>query len=394
MPVTDHPRCTLAPSRERSVLHRHPWIFSGAIARIDGQPEPGQLVTVYAANGHRLGMGFYNPHSQIRLRMVIFGDDSFSLEVFARRLAAAAELRSRLLPANLTAQRLVNSDGDGLPGLVVDRYDNVLVVQFYTLGMARLRASMVELLQHTFTPTAIIERSDSPTLKEEGLTPTSGVVWGQVPPSIEVVENGVRFEVDCLAGQKTGLFLDQRDNRAKVAELAAGKELLNCFSYTGGFSLAAACRGAITTSVEISGDAQRQAHKNFVLNRLDPAAHRFVQADVFEYLRAPQSPYPFIVLDPPAFIKHRSHLDKGTRAYKDINRLALGHLAPGGLLLTCSCSQHLSWDLFQKVLFAAARDSDRTVQVLGRYSQPLDHSFSIYHPEGEYLKTFLLRVTD
>ncbi|CAK0779712.1 23S rRNA (cytosine1962-C5)-methyltransferase [Gammaproteobacteria bacterium] len=278
------------------------------------------------------------------------------------------------------------------------------MVQLHTLGMTRLRAQVVDLLRRIFTPSAIIERS--PALKEEGVSAFSGVLWDSgreqgrgedKSARLEVAEYGVHSWVDVLGGQKTGLFLDQRDNRRRVAELvAAGKDtrLLNCFSYTGGFSLHAARQGAITTSVEVSVPAQAMARENFILNGLDPAGHHFETADVFDWLRRCSERYDLIVMDPPAFVKHRTHIEQGTRAYKDINRLGLRLLEPGGLLLTCSCSAHVDWELFQKVLYAAAREADRLVQVLARYGQPLDHPFSLYHPEGEYLKTFLLRVVE
>jgi len=405
----EHPRAQVAlkPGRDRSLLNRHPWVFSGAIMRVEGDPQGGDIVAIYDATGHLLGRGFYNPHSQIRLRMLTFGPEAVTEELFAARLTAAAALRSRFLDPELTAMRLVHAEGDGLPGLVVDRYGSVLVVQLHTLGMSCLRSLIVDLLCRIFTPTAIVERS--PALKEEGVTASSCVLWGSIPPSasdiesgggdrparLEVVEHGVRTWVDVLGGQKTGLFLDQRDNRRRIAELAAatkGARLLNCFSYTGGFSLHAARQGAMTTSVEVSAPAQSLARENFVLNGIDPIGHRFETADVFDWLRQCTEHYDLVVLDPPAFVKHRTHLDQGARAYKDINRLGLRLLEPGGLLLTCSCSGHLNWDLFQKILYAAAREADRSVQVLARYSQPLDHPFSLYHPEGEYLKTFLLRV--
>ncbi|CAK0758755.1 Ribosomal RNA large subunit methyltransferase I [Gammaproteobacteria bacterium] len=406
-----HARVVLKSGRERSLLNRHPWVFSGAVMKVEGDPQAGGIVAIHDATGHLLGRGFYNPHSQIRLRLLTFGSEPVNADLLAARLTAAAALRSRFLGSEVTALRLVHAEGDGLPGLVVDRYGSVLVVQLHTLGMTRLRPLIVDLLCRIFTPTAIVERS--PALKEEGVTASSSVLWGNISPHysvaeitieskgadrpkrLEVVEHGVCTWVDVLGGQKTGLFLDQRDNRRRVAELAAasrGARLLNCFSYTGGFSLHAARQGAITTSVEVSATAQSLAKENFVLNGMDPADHRFETADAFDWLRRCTDRYDLVVLDPPAFVKHRTHLEQGSRAYKDINRLGLRLLEPGGLLLTCSCSAHVDWDLFQKILYAAAREADQSVQVLARYSQPLDHPFNLYHPEGEYLKTFLLRV--
>ncbi len=390
-----HAHAILKPGRERSVQNRHPWVFSGAIQSVLGKPQAGDIIALQDAEGQTIGTAFYNPHSQIRLRLLTFGPEPIPPDFLEARLRTAAALRSHLLSRGTTAVRLVHAEGDGLPGLVVDQYDSVLVVQFHTLGMTRLRGRIVELLQQLFNPTAIVERS--PAMKEEGVSASSGVLSGQVPAHLVIVEHGVRSSVNVVEGQKTGLFLDQRDNRRRIASLVAasgGGQLLNCFSYTGGFSLHAALQGATTTSIETSVSAQALAQENFVLNGLDPAIHRFETADVFDWLHRCHERYDIVVLDPPAFVKHRTHLDKGARAYKDINRLGLRLLNVGGLLLTCSCSGHVDWTLFQQILYAAAREAGRTVQVIGRYGQPSDHPFSLYHPEGEYLKTFLLRVAD
>ena len=397
--VASRASVVLKPGRDRSVLNRHPWVFSGAILRVEGDPQAGDIIAVQHADGPTMGYGFYNPHSQIRLRLLHFGaepcTDSVVEALLETRLMAAIALRARLVDAGTSAVRLVHAEGDGLPGLVVDRYGSVLVVQFHTLGMTRLRPRITELLRRILDPVAIVERS--PAMKEEGMSASSGVLWGNVPARLAIVEHGVHSWVNVLEGQKTGLFLDQRDNRRRVGEWVAaygGGRLLNCFSYTGGFSLHAALQGAVTTSVVTSAAAQALAQENFLLNGLRPADHRFETADVFEWLRQCHEQYDWVVLDPPAFVKHRTHLDKGARAYKDVNRLGLRLLQAGGLLLTCSCSAHVDWDLFQKILYAAAREAERSVQVLARYSQPLDHPFSLYHPEGEYLKTFLLRVAE
>lgn len=404
-----HARVILKPDRERSVLNRHPWVFSGAVALLEGDLQAGDIVAVHTATGQLLGRGFYNPHSQIRLRLLTFGTEAITKDFFVGRLRKASALRGRFLnPEEVTAMRLVHAEGDGLPGLVLDRYDTVLVVQLHTLGMARLRSHLVDWLRELFNPLAIIERS--PACKEEGVSATSAILWGNIPvlvhttgragsealpPRLAVVEHGVRSWVDVFSGQKTGLFLDQRDNRRLISELAAanqGARLLNCFSYTGGFSLHAARQGAVTTSVEVSVSAQNLARENFALNDLNPERHRFETADVFDWLRLGDERYDLVVLDPPAFVKHRPNLEQGARAYKDINRLALRRLEPGGLLLTCSCSAHVDWVMFQKILYGAAREVDRPLRVLARYGQSPDHPFSIFHPEGEYLKTFLLQV--
>lgn len=384
-------RLRLKAGREKSVQYRHPWVFSGAIAQLEGEAEPGDVLTLVSHRGEYLGQGFYNPHSQIVLRLLSFRKIKLDADFFRQRLLQAITFRRQLnLPSN--AFRLVHGEADGLPGLVVDAYGPFLVLQISCLGAARLRTLWVELLQELYQPEGIVERSESPSLREEGLAPMRQVLKGPSDPRVIIEEHNARFYVDLLAGQKTGFFLDQRDNRRLVAQLAAGKRLLNCFSYTGGFSVLAAQAGARTTSVEISESAQHLARENFRLNGLDPAQHRFECANVFDFLRQMQPEYEVIVLDPPAFVKHKAHLRQALRAYQDINRLAMRQSLPNGLLLSCSCSHYLDWSLFQKVLFSAALESGRQVQILQRLGPPADHPISLFHPEGEYLKAFLLRV--
>jgi 23S rRNA (cytosine1962-C5)-methyltransferase len=384
-------RIRLKSGREKSVQGRHPWVFSGAIDRVEGEAQAGDLLTLVSHKGEFLAQGFYNPHSQIAMRLLSFRKEKLDADFFRQRLVTAIEFRKKMaIPS--TAQRLVHAESDGLPGLVVDAYGPYLVLQISSLGMQRIKPVILALLQDLLQPEGIIERSESAGLKEEGMEPIRAVLSGPEQPRTVVSENGARFAVDLLAGQKTGFFIDQRDNRKQVAELAAGKRLLNCFSYTGGFSLLAAMAGAQTTSVEISEPAQELARENFKLNGIDPGQHQFVTANVFDYLREIEPAYEVIVLDPPAFVKHKSHLKQACRAYQDINRIAMRQSLPDGLLLSCSCSHYLDWELFQKVLFSAATESGRQVQILQRLGQPLDHPISLFHPEGEYLKAFLLRV--
>ncbi|MEZ0367660.1 MAG: class I SAM-dependent rRNA methyltransferase [Candidatus Sericytochromatia bacterium] len=387
-------RVILKKGREKSIQGRHPWLFSGGISKVEGDTAAGDILSLYDASGGFLAKGFYNPHSQIALRLLSFEDLPIDAGFFRERLQTALRLRQNLIQ-DCDAMRLVHAEADGLPGLVIDRYADVLSLQLSSLGMSRLRPLLAELLQDLLAPRLMIERSDSGALKEEQMDAFSGILAGEGEPVAVIAEYGVKFEVDALRGQKTGFFLDQRENRRLIGNLAAGKRLLNCFSYTGGFSLHAAKNGATTTSVEISGPAQEQAKANFRLNGLDPAAHRFEKADVFDFLRAidPETdPYDVIILDPPAFVKQHQHLKQACRAYQDINRIAMRKSLPDGLLLSCSCSHYLDWDLFQKVIFAAAAESGRSVQILQRLGQPVDHPVSLFHPEGEYLKAFLLRV--
>lgn len=384
-------RVRLKPGREKSIQGRHPWVFSGAIEGLEGEASPGDLLKVVSHKGEFLAQGFYNPHSQIALRLLSFRKETLDADFFRQRLRQAIDFRTKMaIPS--TALRLVHGDADGLPGLVLDAYGPYLVLQISSLGMNRIKPQLLEILQELLSPEGIIERSESAGLKEEGLESHKAVLSGPAEPRTTIEENGAKFAIDLLGGQKTGFFIDQRDNRKAVAEWTAGKRLLNCFSYTGGFSVLAALAGAQTTSVEISEPAQTLARENFKLNGLDPEQHQFITANVFDYLRQLEPSYEMIVLDPPAFVKNKNHLKQACRAYQDINRIAMRQSLPDGLLLTCSCSHYLDWDLFQKILFSAATESGRQVQILQRLGQPLDHPVSLFHPEGEYLKAFLLRV--
>lgn len=383
-------RILLKKGRDKIVRQRHPWVFSGAIQTVERDPQPGEIVSVFNAGGDFLAQGFYNPNSQIQLRLLTDQKVTIDSDFFRERLRQAIAFRDQEVPYQ--ARRLVHAEADGLPGLVVDQYGDCLSLQFSALGMSLQRERILEILQDELQPRLIVERSESPSLKLEGMQPFKGIVAGSGEAYTEIVENGARFAIDLLEGQKTGFFVDQRDSRALIGKLAAGKRLLNCFSYSGGFSLLAALQGATTTSVEISAAAQDLARQNFSLNGIDLTNHRFETANVFDYLRELDSQYDVMVLDPPAFMKRQKDLQKGSRAYQDINRLAIKQSLPNGLILSCSCSHYLSWDLFQKVVFSAALEAGRSVQIVQRLGQPLDHPVSLFHPEGEYLKAFLLRV--
>lgn len=382
----------LKKGREKSVKNFHPWIFSGAIERITGNFSAGDIVTVFSAEGNFLGRGFVNPSSQIRVRILSFQEETITPEFFIKRLKDAYDFRQQFIPNGTTAYRVVHGDGDYLSGLVIDKYAEVYVIQIFSKGMEKLRPFFTEWLEEAFKAQIIVERSESLSLSEEGLTGHKEVLKGTLPDTLLIEENKIKFVVDVWEGQKTGFYLDQRDNRRRLAEWSAGKSIVNCFSYSGGFSVSAALKGATTTSLDISGQAIALARQNFMVNNLDPERHRFVVGSVFEFLRQDQEKFEVIILDPPAFMKKRSQLTSGARAYKEINRLAIKKLISNGILLSCSCSSHLSWDLFQKIIFSAAQESGRKVQIIGRYGQPPDHPINIYHPEGEYLKSFLLRI--
>lgn len=386
----------LKPEKEKPMRGRHPWIYSGAIDRIDEDYKSGDLVRVYSARKEFLGTGYLNPRSQIAVRMLSFVDEEIDRDFFARRLDGALELRRCFLPENTNACRLVHSEGDFLPGLIVDRYGEHLVVQFQTAGIEKWRDTILELLSEKVKVRGIYEKDDSEAREWEGLEKRVGLLRGEEPPDyVEIEEYGVKFMVDIHAGQKTGFFLDQRENRKLVGGLSKDKRVLNCFAYTGGFSVYAALGGARrVVSVETSERALNTARENFKLNGMTEAGdtHEFVRADAFEYLRETNESFDLAILDPPAFAKSKDHVMQASRAYKDINLWALKRLAPSGLLYTASCSSYIDPGLFQKIIFAAAKDARREVRILHKTSHAFDHPINIYHPEGEYLKGLLCGV--
>jgi len=384
----------LKTDRERSIKNFHPWIFSGAIARIEGTPGAGEVIDVHAANDTFLARGFYCPSSQIRCRLLTWKPESIDRDFFVRTITAAHLLRRQHISSDTDSYRVVNAEGDGLPGLIVDRYADVAVMQCNTIGMELRKHELAEILMTDLGMSGVWERSQGAARREEELQPSAGVLRGNVPEGVIAIrENGFQFEADIREGQKTGFFLDQRENRQWVKNLSSGKKVLNCFSYTGAFSVYAASGDAArVVSVESSSPALEQAKRHMQINRLSSTDDDFILADVFAFLRATRQPYDFIILDPPAFAHHQREVDAAARAYKDVNLQALKRLAPGGLLLSCSCSQPVSPDLFQKIIFAAASDAKRRVRIIGQRGHAVDHPISIFHPEGRYLQAWLLSV--
>ncbi|MGQ9491123.1 MAG: class I SAM-dependent rRNA methyltransferase [Anaerolineae bacterium] len=390
----------LHPGKEKPVLGQHPWIFSGAVARVEGAATGGDLVEVADARGRWLARGYYNPHSQIVVRLLTWDaaeavDESF----WRRRLAAAAALRETLALAPVTnAYRLVHAESDRLPGLVVDRYGDWLVVQFLTLGVESRRELLLHLLAELFAPAGIVERSDVAVRRQEGLPLRSGLVWGAAPPAELVVEeHGLRFMVDLLGGQKTGFYVDQRENRRLVAGYAAGRRVLNAFSFTGAFGVYALAAGAQhVTNVDSSFEALACAEATLRLNGFDPDRQAdAICGDVFQVLRAMRDEgrqFDLVILDPPKFARSKAELAGATRGYKDINLLGLKLLAPGGLLATFSCSGLVTPDLFQKIVYGAGVDAGRDMQIIAKLGQGPDHPILLSFPEGEYLKGLLCRV--
>jgi 23S rRNA (cytosine1962-C5)-methyltransferase len=392
-------KALLKRGRERSVLNRHPWIFSGAIKRIEGQCDDGDMVEVADHQGRFLARGYLNRRSQITVRLLTWDEDEVVGEDLWRgRLERAIASRRALAEDPRTnAYRLVNAESDLLPGLILDRYGDYLVAQFLTLGIERWKAELVGLMADLLEPRGIYERSDVEVREKEGLAQIRGLLYGEEPPDlVEIAENGYRFLVDIKTGQKTGFYLDQRDNRQKLARYCWGKEVLNCFAYTGAFAVYAAAAGAgPITNVESSSEALELARRNMALNGFADRDDEYVEGDVFQVLREYRHQgrvFDLIILDPPKFAYSQEQVESACRGYKDINLLAMQIIAPGGILFTFSCSGLVSPDLFQKVLFGASVDAGRDVQIIEKLSQSSDHPILLTFPESEYLKGLVCRV--
>ena len=391
----------LKQGREKPVRNGHPWIFSGAIQRVDGRSEPGEPCRVHAAGGALLGHGYYNGNSSITVRMLTRGDLPFSPELLRTRLEHSFAARETLSGSSATdSYRLVNSEGDFLPGLIVDRYGSGLCVQILTAGMEKMRREILAALsalplfrRQDQDPAFIFERSDTEACRREGIVPHEGLLQGLMPAELAIRENGISILVDLALGQKTGFFFDQRENRELLRRYAAGRRCLDCFAYSGGFSLNALAGGAASViAVDSSQNAVERCGANFTLNGFTDPRTSTVCADIFDYLRNTPVESDLIVLDPPKFARHQSEVAKAARGYKDINLLAMKKMRPGGLLFTFSCSSAVDSRLFRQIVFAAASDSGRDIQLLHLLSAGPDHPVSIAHPEGEYLKGLVLRV--
>ena len=388
------PRVILKRGKEKPVLRGHPWVFSGAVEKVEGDVSPGDIGEVYSREGHFLGIGHLNPHSQIILRVLTQKKEELNIDFFRERISKAAVLREKWLKGKTNAYRLVNGEGDFLPGLMVDCYGGIFVLQCLTAGMERSKGLLTDLIVRDFRPQSVYERSDVATRREEGLSESSGLLFGkEVPDRIEIEEFGCHFRVNVKRGQKTGFYLDQRENRFSLEELSHGKRILDCFCYTGAFAIHAGLGGAKElTLIDSSEEALGIAEEHFDLNRLKEIPHQLIRGDAFEVMRGLESRYDIIILDPPPFAKRKGHLTSASRGYKDLNLWAFRLLKREGLLFTFSCSHHMSWDLFQKIVFSAAVDAGRKVQLLGRRGHPIDHPFNLCHPEGEYLKGMICRV--
>jgi 23S rRNA (cytosine1962-C5)-methyltransferase len=384
-------RLTLKPGREASVLRRHPWVFSGAIARAEGKGEDG-IAEVVDAGGRVLAHGAYSPDSQIVARLWTFDGRIPDGDLFRERFAAAKALRAEVIPPETTGYRAVNSEGDRCPGVLLDVYGDTVVLELTTAGTETWRAGLASTAREIFAPRELIVR-------ETGSARDSGQSKIQNPKSkmdpVPFLENGLRFLADVGAGQKTGFFLDQRDNRARLRALSGGRRVLNLFSYSGAFSIAALAGGASrAVDVDSSGAALALARRHRAENALSADDADFVEADVFEDLRrrvAEGQRWDIVVCDPPAFAKKRSDVDRAARGYKDVNRLAMTLVSPGGWLLTCSCSGLVDEDLFQKIVFSASAEARAAFSLVARQGAGPDHPVSLDCPEGEYLKGVWLR---
>ena len=392
-------RLHLAKGREKSLLRRHPWVFSGAVQRVAGKAHSGETIDILDSQGKWLARGAYSPESQIRARVWTFQqDEEINIDFFIRRLQQAQSWRDWVAQRDgLDGYRLIAGESDGLPGITIDRFQNFLVLQLLSAGAEYQRPALLSALQHCYPECSIYDRSDVAVRKKEGLPLAQGSVFGDLPPELlPITEHGMKLLVDIQQGHKTGFYLDQRDSRLAARNYSAGRRVLNCFSYTGAFAVSALMGGcAQVISVDTSQAALDIAKQNVELNKLDLNKAEFVRDDVFQLLRNYRTQgekFDLIIMDPPKFVENKNQLASACRGYKDINMLALQLLNPGGILLSFSCSGLMPPDLFQKILADAAVDAGRDVQFIEQFRQAADHPVIATYPEGLYLKGFACRV--
>jgi len=394
-----YPTASLKPHREESLQGGHLWIFSGALQQPPHWIEPGGLVDVKSSTGQFVARGYYNPRTDIAIRLLTRNiEQAIDVDFLRKRIRSAVDLRKVFDPNKTNTYRLINSEGDGLPGLIVDRFAEILVAQMHTAGIERLRSRLIDALMEETDTRGILLRNDSQSRRREGLElEEPQVVTGGVPMQVTVRENNVLFLVDPWQGQKTGFFLDQRDKREALRKYTQAKRVLNCFSYSGSFSVYAALTSEKTrvTSVDISAPAIESARQNFILNGLDPNHHQFLVADVFDYLEQAQGAgeqFDVVVLDPPAFAKTQSARAQALKAYRRLNTLGMQVLRPGGILLTCSCSGVIGMNDLLGALSQSAQRLQRTVQLLEIFSYGVDHPLNLAMPETAYLKAVFCRI--
>ncbi|MBA5762934.1 class I SAM-dependent methyltransferase [Vibrio sp. 404] len=394
------PAIYLEKGRDKSLRRKHPWIFSRGISRVEGEPQLGETVDVFANDGQWLAKAAYSPNSQIRARVWSFEKQSIDRDFFVKRIREAQLLREDVIERDgLTGYRLIAAESDGLPGITIDKYQDYLVCQLLSAGAEYQKQHLVDALIEVFPTANIYERSDVAVRKKEGLEETTGVLHGQLPPkSVVIEENGVKISVDIVGGHKTGFYLDQRDSRLQSMKYVNNKDVLNCFSYTGGFGLYALKGGAKRViNADVSQPALDTAKLNAELNEFDISKKRavFLNADVFKLLREYRdqgTKFDVVIMDPPKFAENKAQLNGACRGYKDINMLAMQILRPGGTLLTYSCSGLMEQNLFQKIIADAAVDAGRQVKFVERFEQAADHPTDTAYPEGFYLKGFACKV--
>ncbi|BEI23020.1 class I SAM-dependent methyltransferase [Vibrio fluvialis] len=394
------PAIYLVKGREKSLRRKHPWVFSRGISKIEGEPGLGDTVDVYTHEGQWLAKAAYSPHSQIRARVWSFEKEAIDTAFFVKRIQQAQLLRDDLIERDgLTGYRLIAAESDGLPGITIDKYQDFLVCQLLSAGAECQKDALVEALKQCFPTCSIYERSDVAVRKKEGLEERVGVLHGELPPkSVVIEENGVKISVDIVGGHKTGFYLDQRDSRFQSMKYVKNKDVLNCFSYTGGFGLYALKGGAKRViNADVSQPALDTAKFNAELNEFDISKKRavFLNADVFKLLREYRdqgTKFDVVIMDPPKFAESKAQLNGACRGYKDINMLAMQILNPGGTLLTYSCSGLMDQVLFQKIIADAALDAGRDVKFIERFEQAADHPTDTAYPEGFYLKGFACKV--
>ncbi|NVD06607.1 methyltransferase domain-containing protein [Vibrio sp. JPW-9-11-11] len=394
------PAIYLVKGRDKSLRRRHPWVFSRGIHKVEGEPKLGETVDIFTHDGKWLARAAYSPSSQIRARVWSFEKESIDKAFFIKRIQDAQLLREDIIERDgLTGYRLIAAESDGLPGITIDKYQDFLVCQLLSAGAEFHKQTLVDALVEYFPGCNVYERSDVAVRKKEGLEETVGVLHGIEPPkSVVIEENGVKISVDIIGGHKTGFYLDQRDSRQQAMKYVKDKEVLNCFSYTGGFGLYALKGGAKRViNADVSQPALNTAKYNAELNEFDISKKRavFLNADVFKLLREYRdqgTKFDVVIMDPPKFVSSKNNLTSGANGYKDINMLAMQILKPGGTLLTYSCSGLMSGELFQKVIADAAVDSGRQVKFVERFEQAADHPTDSAYPEGFYLKGFACKV--
>ncbi len=389
----------LKKGKEKAVNQRHPWVFSGALDKVKGNPENGDIVRVISAANEFLAYGYYNDQSRVAVRLLEWDENvAIDFDWYEQKIKNAISGRSHLLAdEETTACRVIFSEADFLPGLIVDRYADFLSVQILSSGIEKAQQAIIEILVKLLTPKGIFDRSDATSRTHEGITAENGLLWGEAPAEfIAIKENGITYHINIAEGQKSGFYCDQRDNRKILASYTKGKNVLDCFSYSGGFTLNAFAHGAEqVTSVDSSALALETLKQNITLNQFDVTKQISIQSDVNKQLRAfseEGKTFDVVILDPPKFAPSRSAVDRAARAYKDLNRRGLMLLESGGLLATFSCSGAVDIATFKNIIAWAALDAGKEIQIIKQFCQPEDHPIRLSFPEGEYLKGLLVRV--